>query len=274
MQSMPENSISTVEVFAWDPGTGDTPDTSSASWIPEVNVEDSDFPVENLLDDHPKNLSKTTQTNVVYEFSGLAATDAIAMFNCDASRVIIKVYYTTGTVEIPGTGGDYSMSGIITYQQLISDDASYKTALLHTYDYQVSPHTVRVFIMAKNSDNVSCGVVRIDSLITVEDPVYPVTQSFKDYSIVAELNSGATYTLQRPIVRKFNFELDVSLCRGTPLVLMRLFKDIGPSPIPWLIHDEGAQALWLVFARKDAEPAGNFYAFNRTKIPIALIEVL
>ena len=263
-----------VFVPAGSPGLSDPPHmTGTAS-------QDPIYPIANITDNHPQKLAKSLGVDIVRSIPMMGPSSSIALFNTNASIAKISILDgVTGDeiLSIDGTVGEHTLElqGASTYEQLITDrDKANLREFFVTYDKVSLPHVINITLQGPvDSSFIYSGVVfaglhRITSSIT-----HGVTRTYKDFSIVAELNSGATYTLKRSIVRKFSFNIDTCTSGGTPEDLKETFIRIGPDPIPWLIH-ESPQETWLVFARKDSEPSDNFYAFNRTRSSISLIEVL
>ena len=263
--------------------------TDPAHFIGTEVEETLTFPLENVLDLHPQKVMRTTAlSDTGGEVGAMISipfpygyTDSIALFNTNASIAIVSVINTDST-HTEYTDGEevytesIDLQGAATYQQWISDRGKKEqTEFFITYPHLTTSHIVNIYLLAPvdGTGKIEAGVVFVGEVQQVSTLINGITQTFKDYSVVSELANGSTYILNRSIVRLYNFALDMCDSGGDPHALQRAFEEVGAEPIPWLI-DDSSQERWLVFARKNTEPSGNFYAFNRVKANISLIEVL
>jgi len=240
-----------------------------------TDAEDSVYPKENLLDLHPQKVSKSSGTNdsILISVVCLNPTSAVSIFNTNAATITVEVLDVDGNQLF--TPIATNLQGSTTYEQLITDmnKADLKEYFI-SYDRYAYAHVINIYLSGPVGDTViNTGIVFAGLNITTRDASLGMTTSFKNYSIVSELASGATYILQRPRVRTFTFDIDLCVSGGDVERLKETFLEIGPHPIPWVINS-GNNEMWLVFARTQSEPTTSFYTFNRSKNTINLIEVL
>ncbi len=229
------------------------------------------YPASNVVDLHPKKVAKSVSYKTVLSFLMSEPSSGLAIFNTNARYVRIEILDIDGNLT-----NAYSffrdLKGARTYEQLITDrNKPDLRELMVVYPTISGYHIINIYL--EESSAIEVGVVFAGLYDQFANPDLGLTQSFRDYSIVSELATGATYTLKRDMVRTYAFTSDMCESAGKPGKLKDIFLEIGPNPIPWLISDDDEE-MWLVFARKDTEPSGNFYAFNRVSVAINLIEVL
>ena len=247
-----------------------------------TDAEDPNFPIDNIVDLHPQKVARGTVDSILISIPlPFGYSNAVALFNTNATSAIVSVI-NTGDDDPDYADGEevfsvlLELQGAKTYQQLISDrDKPSQKEFFVEYPFRSTSHVVNIFLTGSvdGSGKIDTGVVFVGRSFTSAEPLLGLTQTFKDFSLVSELATGATYILKRDIVRVFTMTIDMCVDTDEPRRLQKTFADIGPEPIPWLITED-EQSSWLVFARKNSEPSGSFYSHNRVKANLSLIEVL
>lgn len=239
-----------------------------------ASVADANYPLVNILDTHPKKVAKATAAAAVITIPMTGASSSVAIFNTNAAVVTIEILNNEGGVHATFTK---DLAGARNYYQLITRRAIPELkSWMVTYPYYAGlTHKVNIYLSEPTHGDtvVSVGVVFAGVHSEYDNPEKGITKSFKDSSVISELNSGATYVLKRPMVRTFDFNLHMCDVSGDPLRLEEMFLRLGPDPVPWMISDTN-EDQWLVFARKDGEPSSIDNAYRRVKSSVKLVEVL
>lgn len=278
MKVIPLNKADNVAVYVDDSTFVYNPATDVMNG---VSAAQANFPAVNVLDNHPKKVCKADydpdpgdDVGVVYTIKMTDVSSGVAVFNTNAKSATIEILDASDGSSLYEF--EFTLKGARTYQELISDqNLADLSECMVTYPYIGMEHIVNIYLSTgtDDPDTITAGVIFVGMQETFSNPDLGATQSFKDYSIVSELASGATYVLKRDLVRTFDFSVDMEECATCPKRLRDIFMDLGPEPVPWLISDSDA-IMWLVFARKDTELTSTYHAHTRVKAKARLIEVL
>ena len=234
----------------------------------------STYPEDNVLDLHPKKVAKANSNDTVFSFDMTVPSNAITIFNTNAHLAIVEILDENGN-ELSFSPIIVSLKQARTYEELITDrNRGDLSEFGIIYDKYYKPHVINIYLSHPDSGiDIEVGVAYIGVRDDFHEPDIGVVQTFKDYSLISELQRGATFILKRDIVRKFNFTMDFCLRSNDAERMKEIMLKVGPDPIPWWVTTANDE-MWLVFARKDAEPAGTFYTYGRVKSVLNIIEVL
>lgn len=264
-----------------------------------ASSENANFPATNLLDEHPKRVSKAaTGTTVTYTLGVDGAGDWFGLVNTNARTVSVKVYAVApGDLSFGGDlfgadgdlfgadddyfattpvfEGEYSLGGIDTYAELIADSGQSAYEIEVAYPYQDSAHSIVVELdTATESDVAYAGLVRAGVAVnSTHDPQYGMTEGLIDYSIVKQLSNGATFVKQRDIVRTFSVTLFVRRDREFYDFMHGVFRQIGRQARLWKVTDLENND-WVVFGRLEQMPLATHQYYKHSTIPFTLVEVL
>jgi len=236
------------------------------------------YPPENLLDEHPKRVTKAPTSTVRYTFTINGASDWCVLGNTNARyvrcRVIKGSSLATGEVvhdEIK------SLGGIDTYLELIQDSgqALYEVGFDYTYIYE--EHIVILDLDTGNAEipvpSVS-GIVQIGNSYTFgRDVDKGLDEGLVDYSISKELSNGAFFYKKRDIVRLFRGTIMLQRDREFYIFMHKIFREIGSGPIFWRITNLENED-WLVYARAEEMPSGSHDNPQDSVLNFNLVEVL
>lgn len=263
------------------------------------NNFDAEYPANNLLDLHPKKITKgTAGTTTTFTFDVTGAGNWFGLVNTNARVVTVKVYAVSSdeiVLESALLGDDdalfgdddgyfvtnpvfeqvYSLGGVDTYMELITGEGQSAYELDSCYPYQPTDHTIVVEIDTATPGTVphaGCATAGVE-FKTKFDTMRGMQEGSVNYSLVKELSNGATYTKKRDKVRTFSISLLVERDREFYDLMYGVFDKIGVEPRLWKITDL-ANNDWVVFARLSSDPAATHAHADFSTIQFSLIEVL
>lgn len=218
---------------------------------------DADYPVANMLDDHPQKPWKaaagmgtpTPTTSGITVITDGGAVSGIGIFgtNVTSGTVAVKNALETITYEthsISGTLGRFFVQFGIEYN-----------AVMHIVVALSAP-------AGSYAGELYIGVVRCGSLISIPNPkTSGVNFGRDDYSVRHELSNGGLYVAKRNTPRKF--ELSFAMLQTEFDDIDAVFDANGSNPLPMLIaEDMDDDNKWCGFFHI-AEPPTADYAYQR-----------
>jgi len=237
-----------------------------------ADEEDANYLAVNLQDDHPKKVWKGTSRDAVVTIVA-SAGGALAIIATNATSVTIVL--SVGQSISWDTGISWNTSG--------DDDTTETTLLTGDTDgviwsdfdtARTSNFTATITLTADAGEIIQAGVIRCGTANIYADPSPGVREGLRDYSIVKELNNGATYFRKRDVVRDFEFSIIEDRDVDFYEFMIDVSKAAGPEPLAWRIVDGATDAEWIVFARFDSMPRGSHVTSIMSQIDINLLEVL
>ena len=243
-----------------------------------ADEENADYPVDNLLDEHPKKVWKGTSRDAVVT-AIITAGGALVVFATNATSVNLAI----------SSGQSISWDSGISWDTGISWDSSgdsdtSETTLLTGdidgvawWDFAVarsSNFTATITLTADAGEIIRAGVIRCGTVNAYRDPNAGIKEGLRDYSIVKELSNGATYIRKRDVVRTFEFALWEDRDTDFYEFMLDVSRELGPEPMAWRIMDTVTDEEWIVFARFDRMPGGSHDLPSQSMIDINLLEVL
>lgn len=223
-----------------------------------ADEENANFPDDNVSNDSIRHVWKATSEDASIVLNINDGSDNLAVFGTNATSI---------TVTITDLA-DVTIYGPTVYT--LTDQSS----IWSEYTYQSVPHKAVIDFSAAAGTIIEAGIVRAGFGHVVKSPEYGLNESYKDHSIVKELNNGATFVNTKPIVRTFSGTFKI-LRDGEYAAFMRNFVDnTGAGPLPWLITDINDQD-WSIFARiNDSFPSGSHNRSKYTNVSFNLIEMV
>ena len=254
-----------------------------------ASAENANFPAVNLLDDHPKKVFKGTSktatlTCVVIGGGALAvfATNALSVRLTLSVGQTIEWYFvqthplsSTGVRWEPGSGISWDTGGDSTTTEIAYLPGSIDGAAWFDFEEErTGTFTAEVRLVAKAGEIIQAGVVKCGTLRTFNDPKYGIQEGLEDYSIVKELNNGATYIRKRDVVSTFDFTIVPERDPDFYIFMRTVAKALGPAPVAWRISTNSTDEEWIVFARFDDMPRGSHDYPAYSPIDVSLLEVI
>jgi len=243
-----------------------------------ADEENADYPVDNLLDEHPKKVWKGESRDAIVT-AVITAGGALVVFATNATSVSLVI----------SSGQSISWAGGISWDSGISWDTSGDSDVSETtllsgeidgvawWDFaaaRTSNFTAIISLTADAGKIIQAGIVRCGTANAYRDPNAGIREGLRDYSIVKELSNGATYIRKRDVVRTFEFDLWEDRDTDFYLFMLDVSRALGPEPMPWRIMDTVTDEEWIVFARFDRMPGGAHDLPAQSRINISLLEVL
>jgi len=239
---------------------------------------DASFPVTNLSDAHPKKVWKGTSRDAVLTVIA-SAGGALAVIATNATSITVVIstgqtlVWDTGIAWISGIVWDTTGDADTTELSLLDGDID--GAIWSQFaSARTSAFTATITLTADAGETIQAGIVRCGTANDYKDPQYGISESLIDYSIIKELNNGATYFRKRDVVRTFDFKLLEDRDTDFYEFMLTVSRAMGPTPIVWRIRGTATDNKWIVFARHEKMPKGKHGSPTYSDILISLIEVL
>jgi hypothetical protein len=242
-----------------------------------ADEEDAEYPVENLLDDHPTKIWKGTSKDAKLSLAVSAGTGiGIANTNAQTISILLK----GGTAAIWNSADAAWQSGIA-WAEHIEQVVTGKYDLTESgvgmlwaeYPEQEASHFIDIELTAPDGEIIQAGVLRAGPVLSFRDPL-SVKEGLKDYSIEDEFNNGAFYYLQRSIVRTFKFSIRVNRDDEFYTFMHTLIRARGKRPLMWLVSSGIGTWGWVVYGRLTKLPEGGHDYKRHSIISNEIIEVV
>ena len=245
-----------------------------------ADSEDGSYPVENLEDEHPKKLWKAASgvTRATLTLTMLPNASGVALFNTNATSVTVTV--STGLpISWGGStvwGGDTVWAGVDLSTDLFDLSPSNVGSMWAEYTEKTGPHVIQITL--EGDSTLQAGILRAGTDYEFNDPMLGIFETLRDFSIVMELNNGATYIRKRDIVRQFNFRVPILRQQASAndfyTFLLDIIQQRGPLALPWRISSNSDDTEWIVYARPAVMPGGDHSSKEYTFVDVTLLEVL
>ena len=249
----------------------------------ETTSEQANWPVENILDEHPKKKYKPVEgvsyAKITANLSG--GLDSIALFNLVANEVVVRIIDPNGVQWASGieweTDTDWEESQpeeAYSYDKVEFEDT--KAVWVEFTNISTSSINVEIQLYGDSSMQMEVGVaIAGNALDVVDDPQYGIQEGFVDYSIVKELNNGAMYYKQRDIVRTFSVRLNTSNT-NTLNLLNKMARKYGRQPMAFRLTETGDSIdnNFILYGRVDNMPSATFDSYNRATNNLTIREVI
>lgn len=241
--------------------------------------EDANYPVENILDNHPKKVWKSTsigEADVSFDIGG--GSNSLTIFGTNAKRVAVSMTDPNAVEWEDGVVWEADVSWANVYFPsgmsfpLIQQGDTFSLWL----DFIVVDGNVRINIIFYSDNNivVSVGIILCGERTDIGvNPLNQLSEGLIDYSIVRELSNGAIYTKKRDRVRTFSGNLWLDRQEAFYVMMYEIARDLGPEPAAWKITDTDL-SHWPVFGRLSNMPTGVHETFRDTNVSFNIQEVL
>jgi hypothetical protein len=281
MRCLVDSNITTVEAYAVE-----VPDVLQNYLSDEVHDVDSEsinvlkrdtslvsseYPPDNVLDEHPKRVSKIDWGVGEYLLT-VDGSGSSAVIGSTNARVAEFVVYDSEGGEVHREVVD--LGGISTYARFILDSGLALNYAGITYPYQQTTHTITIKLSTGNSDNLYVGLIQAGVMYkTSRDVSIGLNEGQKDYSIEKEMSNGSFYYKMRDIVRVFTGSVLLDREPDFYEFMYSIFKKKGKAPLFWQITNLESER-WFVYARAVELPTGSHTDHHRSTVNFQLIEVL
>lgn len=221
-----------------------------------VSEENSNYPKENLLDDHPRKVWRATSKDATITLT-LSSATAVAIFNTNAASATVTLKNGGSTI----TSAFYDLSGIYDYYSWLNDLGEAQYSLWFDYgDYpQGGSHTVEFALDTLSATTTLQAGVAFGGLAyqTERGIRYGAKEGLEDYSIKKELSNGSRYWRKRDVVRSFSCSMILGRStRDFYMFMGRIAQAAGPKPLAWKLTNESA-VDWTVYAYFSQLPSGS-----------------
>jgi hypothetical protein len=237
-----------------------------------ANLEDADFPVENVLDSHVKRKykSSTFQGQITFEIAG--GIDTVAIFGTNAQTASLtisdpnEVEWETGVEWEPGVEWELvevSVPDIALIQQASSYAMWFESTAVS------APVQVTLSLVSHPDTILEVGVVRAGISTEFRNPSFGLNESLVDYSIKKTLSNGATYYKKRDIVRQFSGDVVVDRDNDFYLLTQDIIRTHGSIPFAWKLTEINDN--WVVFGRPSM-PSGSHVSPTYSTVQFSITE--
>lgn len=235
--------------------------------------ENSNFPAENMMDEHPRKYALSTASTTTITATIGAGVGGFALFNTNAMSAELTLKDNLGAIL---TTVEYDLSGITDYYSIMMDDTDPHYSLWFDYDtyYQPDIHTVEI---ALNTNNVAievyAGVIYAGNIRESDRGVqYGCRESLIDYSIVKELSNGSTYYRKRDVVKCFDCQILLNRSgRDFYNFMHSTCQAAGPTPMAWKLTDIN-DIDWTVYGRLTAMPQSSHDYPDDSVVSFSIVE--
>ena len=261
--------------------------------IPTQNIsavtagsEDTNYPDDNVLDLHPKKVWKANSTYTsTLTLTVAGPNNGIAVFNTNAISINVTVtdpnYFGWDATDIAWSSGDivWAAEDAAVIDELYRLDGDSGSAWIE-WPAAIITVECELTLTCESSATLYAGTVIGGQIYEFTCPQIGVTEGLVNYSIVRELQNGATYVKNRDSVRAFSFTFieDRALAPAQTTsdfyrYMYDVAKVIGFNPAAWYLT-EMDDTWWIVFARFQDMPIGTHSLPNDAYINTNIIEVL
>jgi hypothetical protein len=244
--------------------------------------EDSDFLVENLLDNHPKRLYKAISgvSSVVLTADITVGVSAVLIAGSNATSATIKAYdvneVTWGDSDDWGDS-DVWANGVVGVTGYTVQRSTTGAIWIELTETIARPITLDITLVTASGTTLEVGVVTANISNTYSDTEFPANPNFglsesrEDYSIRALYSNGARYYKKGDIVRQFTGTIEME--RDQFYTMMDVYDTYGEIPSGWKLTDIESNN-WVVFALMDGPPVGVHDTPNGVSVRLKLLEVV
>ena len=281
MKVLAENVISTIVVTGLtgqdlQTASADNLQTSLAEQLQvigeDASLVDANYPASNLLDRHPLKECRISSPSAKFVVTVNGASNGLLIGYTSANSMAYWVYDTAGDLLVSGIT---SLSGITTYEALITDTTNPLKCTGVTYPYQEAAHTI-VFSLYTNNPSVDVylGIVQAGVIQQSQyDTSKGLVEGLVDYSIGKQLANGSFYYKKRNIVRFFEGSIVVVRDAEFYTFMQNIAQTYGKQSMFWEITDINTDR-WLVYGRLDAMPSGTHDGYKYSTVKYKIIEAL
>ena len=223
-----------------------------------TDSEDTDYPVENLSDNHPQKIWR-------------AATDVLtATLSIVTSTTSVSGLCIAGTNAVSGTVTIKDSTEVTTYETHNLSGTWGRFFVKFNFTYTENLH---IIVELTAATTVYAGILRCGTLIDLEDPQYGMKQQRQDYSIKKELSNGGLNIINRNMPRQY--DLSFISVHANYDALDNLFLANGSFPLAILISDNlNLDDQYSGFFHIIDPPSGTYDYITHTGCSITLKEAV
>ena len=238
-----------------------------------ADSENENYPIDNVLDEHPKRKWKAASVGEsTVQFSTASGNNCLAIFNTNATKAVITLTDPNGVEWEAGV--EWSNVDFAGEHELTTLQQGDSFSLWVDFNNTNSTISVSIKLTTTVAEPVEVGIIRcgISNNIGV-NPLRGVREGLIDYSIVKPLSNGAEFLKKRDIVRTFSGRLYLDRDRDFYNYMYAIAREVGQEPIAWKITDLNLSD-WTVFGKLNAMPNGSHDDPSKTNISFNIREVL
>ena len=240
---------------------------------------DTGYPAANVYDEHPQKVCKSltvagTLKNTI-TVTSYGDCNSLCLVNTNATQVEVTIKDTTEATTIWGPY-TYDLSGIDTIMPLMHDiKVRYKDLWI---DYPHQSTAIKIILklyLAYTTDTiVYCGVVVNGLRQEMVNPVYGMSESLIDTSVIKWTSNKSLYYRKRDVIRKYSGS--VYLDRDTELYFFLRYIAMrkGPAPMAWALTSDDNQ-IWIVYGTMaDNMPSASHDYYTKSVMSFSVQEVI
>lgn len=244
-----------------------------------ADSENPEYPVGNVLDQHPKKVWKSgVAGSSTISFDIAQGSNCLTIFGTNASKIAIKFFDPNAIAWEESVAWEPSVA----WEKSIEEDA-YVFDLVqqgNTYaiwlDFKALPVHLKgtISFIAPGNEPVHVGVllggVRKDVGV---NPLKGLTEGLVSYSSKIQLTNGAWWAEKRDIVRKFSGTIFIEREPVFYDFMYRIARELEPFPAAWKVTDINLHN-WIVYGMLEDMPTGTHEHFQYSTINFNILEVI
>jgi hypothetical protein len=236
-----------------------------------ATAEDASWPVENLIDDdHPKNVFKAGAASTTITATVSGGANALCMANITGTEITVTVKNEAETETLWGPT-TYSLTGIDTLWELLTDSGTPLTKLIVPYDYQTDTH--KVIVTGTHGTEFVAGIAWCCLAQNHANPDFGLSHGLIDYSIEKELNNGAVYVHDGEVVETLSGTINTTQDREIFDFFTRIYKQVKKNPFFCQVTDINEND-WLFFCKFVNPPSGSHATYSHSPVNFEIREVV
>jgi len=238
--------------------------------------ENSNFPIANVQDDHPKKVWKATSNDAIVTLTASSGS-VVAIYGTNATSATIKS--RSGAVGVAWSGPSWDSPSWVT-ESLTTETvtlaalATGQTAIWAEFTDPGTSFGLEMTLASAAGTTLQVGVIRCGTLRDFRDAAYGIQEGLEDFSIRKELNNGAQYYRKRDIIRTFDLELVEDRASDFYTFMHNVALLRGGAPLAWRLSERVTDWQWIVYAAFADMPFGTHRHPSHTIISIKLKEVI
>lgn len=244
--------------------------------------ENSNFPVDNLLDTHPQRVWKAADASVssaTVSVSVSGKSESLAMFNITADAAVISIsdpnacQWESWISWESGTAWASIPPDMEIRKTWI--DGGESKSLWVDFDQFGGIADINITLLADglSAETIQAGVVYAGESQSFNNPKYGLQEGLVDYSTAIELSNGSFYYDKGNIVRTFSGTLLLPRDNDFYTFMLSTARANGGAPMAWNIVDNMGDK-WAVYARFSSMPTGSHAHYGYSQVSFGFIEVI
>ncbi len=190
MYVMTENKLTSVQIV--DPATAN-------------NIEDSNFPAVNMIDQHPKKVAKATQNLAKVIASGTGWFGGFLILNVGCPTITnLRVYNSDGTIYEEDTVQLVKASSYYNYYhaQISTSDRYYVL-----FDNLYPDITIEFILNYADGEIAYIGLLFSGTLYKIGTAEWGLQDIPEDFSLIKETINGSTIIIKRDVLKSKNYKV-------------------------------------------------------------------